>query len=322
MTKALEDKIENVKATKQVYIFDSKIYAYNALHKNTAVTQIFEDMMRDLVRLKKRGKIYIAYDVGHSDYREGQQAYYKGHRRVAIAKQSQEEQDAHKQFNVDYIKLIDLFKTLDVTVVAVNGVEADDLMSLVALKHPEDKVTILTADFDTLHSVVGTDNVRLYSGRNYKFFDHQYVVDNYGVSTRRAFTLLKAISSDKGDNLLAFRNMGPVKSQIVYDSLPDDPTDEDAINAIEVYIEANPRIKVHEEHVNEGRTTVESAFRSNMLVAATFTDTDKMTDIQRKEYAECFLYTRTSETFEEASIRLFGFPIMLSLQAKRVFNAK
>ena len=305
----------------RVYLFDTKLYAYNEIQRHGPITQIFNTIARDLISLKKRGKVYVTFDIGHSSFREGEQSYYKGHRRVAVAKKSQEKQDAHAQFNIDYLALVPLFRALDVTVVAVDGVEADDLMSLITLRHPEAEVVLMTADRDHLHSVVGTTNVKMYSAREHKWFDHDYVVEEYGVSTRRDFTILKAMAKDAGDNLMAFRNMGPIKAKKVFGSLPKGATDDDAIQALEGYLEDNPRVVIHELHIEEGRDTVRKAFLSNMEVGATFTDYTHMTKEQIAEYEESFNFIRDPEAdFEALCIELFGFPILLSEQAKRVYG--
>lgn len=307
----------------RVYVIDSKIYAYNCVQRRAPITSIFEDIVRDLLELKKRGKIYVAFDVGHSSFREGEQSYYKGHRRAEFKKKSKEEQDAHKQFNKDYLNLIPLFRALDVTVLAVKGVEADDLMSLIALEHQDEEVVLLTADRDHLHSVVGTNNVTMYSGREFMTFDHNYVVENYGTKTRTQFTHLKTILGDAGDNLKAFRNLGPVKAKKVFSELYDGKNDV-SLDDMEIYminyLEENPRIKIHEYHLKEGRDTVRKVLESNLKVAATFTDLSNMTAEQVEEYEYCLNFNQSKVDFEQECIKIFGFPIILSNTARRIYN--
>ena len=310
-----------------IYVFDSKLYAYNEVQRGSPISNIFNTVARDLMKLKKKGKIYVTFDIGKSSYRLAEQSYYKGDRRKAMAKKTEAEILEHAQFNEDYEKLVELFKLLNTTVIAVDGVEADDLVSLVALKHPTAKVTIMTADRDHLHSVVGQTNVRMYSGREQKYLTHNYVVKEYGCHTRRQFSVLKAIAGDDGDTLKAFRNMGPVKSKKVFTDIYEkyeDPTDGQIIEAIEEYLENNKRIKIHEYHIEEGRDTVEKVFKSNMRVGATFEDLSKMTEKQVEEYENCF-HTEPNEShqaFLDKCIELFGYPIVLNETAKRVYNVK
>jgi len=313
--------------SKYVYIFDSKLYAYNEIQRGSPLSSIFNTMAKDLFRSHKKGKIYVTFDIGKSSYRLAEESYYKGDRRKSLAKKSQEEIDQHTQFNLDYEKLVPLFRMLGVTVLAVKGVEADDLVSLVALRHPDSEVTIMTADRDHLHSVVGTDNVFMFSGRENKTFNHDYVVEEYGTATRKQFTLLKAIQGDDGDTLKAFRNIGPVKARKLFNTIIEkypEPSIEDIVNEIEQYMEKNTRIAIHEYHIEEGRTTVREVIESNFKVGATFEDLTKLTNSQIAEYNDCFLHPINTDyqAFLDKSMEVFGYPIMLDGTAKRVFNVR
>jgi 5'-3' exonuclease len=293
---------------------------------------MFDRLAGILMKLKKRGDIYVCFDIGHSSFREGEQSYYKGHRRSEMAKKSQAEQDEHAKFNSQYLSMIELFQLLPVHVLGVPGVEADDLASIVCLdfqKDPEVKVTLLTGDYDWFHMVVGTTNVRMYNFPDDSFIYSKNIIDTYGLSTRRQFSILKSIVGDKSDNIKFLRNLAKVKGQKVFEKIYEtynDPTDDQIIAIITDYIQDKPNIVLYEHHINDGRTTVEEAFRSNMKIADPFTTEDNMTEAQKLAFQECLSRSipkfTNSEDFNSKSIELFGCMMVLNDTSKKVFKVE
>jgi len=288
------------------------------------------EKIADLVyHLKKRGKVYVCFDIGHSDFREGEQSYYKGHRRSDMLKKSLEEQEAHKKFNDTYKKLPELFRLFNVNTVAIDGVEADDLASLIVeaeRKKSNTKITLITKDKDWYHMVVEYPNVRMFDGDSLHY--RQDVQEEYDMSTRREFSILKSLVGDKSDNIKFVENMAEGKGTKLFNKIRDKydlPSNDEVILETEKYVNSNPRFKIHKNHVQDGRTTVREAFESNMKIADPFTDFSHFNDNQIDEFTNSIAESKKEASVQDVfnkSIEILGYPVTLSEKAKQVYNVK
>ena len=154
-------------------------------------------------------------------------------------KLSEDDQEAHKQFNSDYLKLAGISDLLPVFNLKVQGVECDDMCSILAKRYENNEmyqVYLLTADMDWIHSVVGTNNVSIidvYNGGT--IIDHDYVVQTYNLDTRKKFTVLKSILGDKSDNIKFCNNIGPVKAKEIFNLIYtkyNDPSNDEMLEVI------------------------------------------------------------------------------------------
>lgn len=315
--------------SKHIYIVDTKLCAYYLIQRHRSITDIFNLLAQLLFKLKTRGEVYLCFDIGSSDFRLGEQSYYKGHRKAARAKKTVEEQLAHDMFNEDYVKLVKIFSLINVHILAVDGVEADDLASITAERFKDDKVTLITGDYDWLHMVVATDTTRMYNFPYDEFIYHNDIYARYGVTNRREFSILKSISGDKSDNIKFVRNLGPVKSKTLFDNIMGkygEPTNDEIIEMIEKVVDNNDNMSLYKHHIDDKRTTLRDAFLSNMKIADPFIVTDDLTDVQIEEYDKCLARVIPTSTkasdFAELSIELFGYPIDLYPKTKKVFTIK
>lgn len=96
--------------------------------------------------------------------------------------------------------LMCLLKTLPVSLMAFDGVEADDIIGYVAstLKAPDSAVRIMSTDKDFLQLV--NDRVTVWNPTQKKIFDRTLVETIYGISVQN-FGLYRAITGDKSDNI-------------------------------------------------------------------------------------------------------------------------
>lgn len=315
---------------RHIYIVDTKLLSYYLIQRGRSISDIFNKLAELLVDLKNKGDIYLCFDVGKSDFRLTEQSYYKGHRSAALAKKTIEEQLAHEKFNEDYLKLMTLFKMLGTKVVGIGGVEADDLASLIAKSFTNKsnvKVTLLTGDYDWLHMVIGTHNVRMYDFPKNDILYPKDIRAKYEVNSRRQFSVKKSIIGDKSDNIKFIRNLADIKGAQLYDQIYNkynNPTDDEIIDEIELFIEDKPQFRLYEQHIGDGRETIREAFLSNMKIADPFMTTDNLTEQQHEELQLAaatpiqIYYNR--ELFMNATIQAFGYPVILTEQAKKIYG--
>lgn len=95
------------------------------------------------------------------------------------------------------IRLVDYLKCLPVDLVAIDKIEADDVIGYIATRFPE-KVTILSTDQDYLQLV--SDDVSVYSPIKKTVYNPKQVLTEYGIPAHN-FLTHKVIVGDKGDNV-------------------------------------------------------------------------------------------------------------------------
>lgn len=95
------------------------------------------------------------------------------------------------------IRLVDYLKCLPVDLVAIDKIEADDVIGYLATRFPE-KVTILSTDQDYLQLV--SDDVSVYSPIKKTVYNPKQVLQEYGIPPHN-FLTHKVIVGDKGDNV-------------------------------------------------------------------------------------------------------------------------
>lgn len=317
---------------KHIYIIDSKLICYYLWQRGQSITNLF-NKIADLLIQHPKGEVYITFDVGKSSYRLGISPTYKAHRTKVKQNKTPEEQAADLKFQKDYISLIEVAKTLPVTVLAVQGVEADDLVGILTYKFqqdPNNEVYLVTSDMDYVNSVVGFNNTHIIDVFNFgALISHNDVVDKYNLHTRRQFNVWKSIHGDKSDNIKFIKGVAEVKAKEIFDTVYrefQDPTDSDIVEVIEHYLEDKPRLVIHPDHIAVGRETVEQAFNANMLLVDTFINTSLMTREQRDMFLLCMtdpkpLYGSHTLLFDKG-IELLGCPIVLNDNATKVFKVK
>jgi DNA polymerase-1 len=168
------------------------------------------------IRMVDPTKIVIVFDgVGGSNARRNLFPDYKANRNTSritnydIFSSKDEEQES---INNQIARLIQYLKCLPVTVVSIDGLEADDIIGYVATKfekHDEtQKVTIMSADKDFLQLV--SDKVSAYSPTKKKTYTPKDVMEEYGVSCYN-FINYKILLGDQSDNIPGISGLGPKK---------------------------------------------------------------------------------------------------------------
>ena len=168
------------------------------------------------IRMCDPTKIVIVFDgVGGSNARRNLFPDYKANRNVnrmtnySIFQSKAEEQES---INNQMERLIQYLKCLPVTVISIDGLEADDIIGYLANKFQAydetQQVTIMSADKDFLQLV--SPKVSLYSPTKKKVYAPKDVLEEYGVSSIN-FINYKILLGDSSDNVPGVTGLGPKK---------------------------------------------------------------------------------------------------------------
>ena len=179
------------------------------------------------IRMCDPTKVVIVFDgVGGSNARRNLFPAYKANRNVnrmtnyTIFQSKSEEQES---INNQMERLIQYLKCLPVTVVSIEGLEADDIIGYLAKKFQahEDtqKVTIMSADKDFLQLV--SDKVHCYSPTKKKVYQPKDVLEEFGVSSYN-FLNYKILMGDSSDNIPGITGLGPKKLLKLFPELNSD----------------------------------------------------------------------------------------------------
>tara|TARA_A100001201_G_scaffold129404_1_gene114784 strand:+ start:2669 stop:3724 length:1056 start_codon:yes stop_codon:yes gene_type:complete len=176
-----------------------------------------------LIRLIQPTSAYVVFDgAGASlnrrnllpEYKEG-----RGNNRITnfdIFENLEEEHDA----KVDQIvRLAQYLKCLPVKTVAIDKVEADDVISFIAkrmAKQYKSKVTIVSADRDFLQ--LASPNISIYRPIEKKFYNDQTVLEKFNVLAKN-FTIYKTLLGDKSDGIRGISGLGEIKFKKLFSHL-------------------------------------------------------------------------------------------------------
>ena len=212
------------------------------------------------IRMTDPTKVVIVFDgVGGSNARRNLFPDYKANRNVnrmtnySIFQSKAEEQES---INNQMERLIQYLKCLPVTVISIDGLEADDIIGYLAGKferHEEtSKVTIMSADKDFLQLV--SDKVEAYSPTKKKIYTPKDVLEEYGVSSVN-FINYKILLGDSSDNVPGVTGLGPKKLTKLYPELTG-----------ENYVTLESIIEKSAELINENKLYLSVVERSRQLM--------------------------------------------------------
>ena len=176
------------------------------------------------IRMCDPTKVVIVFDgVGGSNARRNLFPDYKANRNVnrmtnySIFSSKDEEQES---INNQMERLIQYLKCLPVTVISIDGLEADDIIGYLANKFQvydeTQQVTIMSADKDFLQLV--SSKVSVYSPTKKKVYTPKDVLEEYGVSSIN-FINYKILLGDSSDNVPGVTGLGPKKLTKLYPEL-------------------------------------------------------------------------------------------------------
>jgi DNA polymerase-1 len=123
---------------------------------------------------------------------------------------SKEEEDESVRNQIE--RLIQYLKCLPVSLISVDGLEADDIIGYLVDKFEKnsntEKITIMSADKDFLQLV--SKKTQIYSPTKKKIYQPKDVLEEYGISSNN-FLMQKILLGDKSDNIPGIVGLGPKK---------------------------------------------------------------------------------------------------------------
>ena len=168
------------------------------------------------IRMADPTKVVIVFDgVGGSSARRNLFPAYKANRNTSrmtnysiFSSKDEETESINNQIS----RLIQYLQCLPVTVISIDGLEADDIIGYLANKfqayEETARVTIMSADKDFLQLV--SDKIHCYSPTKKKIYTPKDVLEEFGVSSNN-FLNYKILMGDQSDNIPGITGLGPKK---------------------------------------------------------------------------------------------------------------
>jgi len=192
-------------------------------------------------------KVVIVFDgVGGSNNKRNLYPEYKANRNrsrmtnYSIFSTKEEESES---INNQMARLIQYLQCLPVSLIVVDGIEADDVIGYLVgkfEKYPATKeVHIMSADRDFLQLI--SNKVKVYSPVKKKIYKPQDVLEEYKVSCYN-FINYKILMGDDSDNLPGVNGLGPKKLLKLFPSLSLDTP----LSLSDIIIESEYKINEHE----------------------------------------------------------------------------
>lgn len=172
------------------------------------------------------GTIILCADKGSSSYRKEIYPEYKQNRKDKFKDQTEEEKQEFLEFLEDYEHALELASS-SYPLLRFQGVEADDIISIIAQALRNKKVWIVSSDKD-LDQLV-TPTVSRFSYITRKEITAENFEDTYGC-TPQEYISIKVLQGDAGDNVKGIEGIGPKRAASlireygsamdIYDALP------------------------------------------------------------------------------------------------------
>ena len=152
---------------------------------------------------KRRSKIY-------PDYKATRKVKKRLNRNVDWGTAPADEEESMKQ---QMGRLIEYLEQLPLTLVCIDGIEADDTIAYISQQLLTDSdIFIMSTDKDFLQLV--DDRVKVWSPTKKKLYTKNEVFDEYGIPSRNILTY-RILDGDKSDNITGIRGCG-IKSIVKY----------------------------------------------------------------------------------------------------------
>jgi len=168
------------------------------------------------IKMIEPTKVVIVFDgAGGSNAKRNLYPEYKANRnksRMTNYSIFSSKDEENESINNQMARLIQYLQCMPVSMICVDGIEADDVIGYLTNKlenfKTTKKVTIMSADKDFLQLV--SDKVQVYSPVKKKIYTPNDVLNEFGVSSNN-FIIYKTLMGDSSDNLPGVNGLGPKK---------------------------------------------------------------------------------------------------------------
>lgn len=198
------------------------------------------------IKMIEPTKVILVFDgAGGSNNKRNLYPEYKANRNknrmtnYSIFSTKDEETES---INNQMARLIQYLQCLPVSIICIDGIEADDTIGYLVGKFQKydatKEVTIMSADQDFLQLV--SDKVKVYSPTKKRIYKPKDVLEEYGVSCYN-FINYKILMGDSGDNLPGVNGLGPKKLLKLFPALVEDTP----LQLSDIVIESEYKINEH-----------------------------------------------------------------------------
>jgi DNA polymerase-1 len=239
------------------------------------------------IKMLQPTKVIIVFDgVGGSNARRNLFPDYKANRnanRMTNYSIFQSKEEESESINNQMQRLILYLKCLPVSVISIEGLEADDIIGYLTHKlesfSETQEINIMSADQDFLQLV--SNKTSAYSPTKKRIFKPKDVLAEYGVSATN-YINYKILLGDKSDNVPGVSGLGPIKlvklfpeltgeNKVTLESIIDKSAE--LINENKLYLSVVERR--HQLYINQQLMNLEGDFLSpdnRQLVKQAFTE--------------------------------------------------
>lgn len=256
------------------------------------------------IRQFQATRCIVVFDgTGGSSRRRKLYPDYKGNRKNKNSLNRYEEfkdlVDEQASMKIQFSRLVEYFDSLPLTVIAIDNIEADDVIAYVTKQYYNDidnQITIVSTDRDFLQLV--NDRTRVYSPVKKKLYTPQKIQEEFGLLTEN-YLLYRMMSGDASDNIPGISGVG-LKTLIKrFPQIVDTPmTFEDIVGTAEGEVENGSKLKIFQE-IAGNEDILERNFKLMQLDDVDISGHSKLTiqklmdevvsPINRKEFRRLFL---------------------------------
>lgn len=131
--------------------------------------------------------------------------------------------DEYASMTMQMHRLVEYLQCLPVTLISIDKVEADDIISYLAqgFASKGNKATIVSSDKDFLQIV--SDNIEVYSPIKKKMYGKKEVQEEMGMLPEN-YLVMKALLGDDSDNLSGIKGLGPKTLLKEFPTIVNDPS--------------------------------------------------------------------------------------------------
>lgn len=168
-----------------------------------------------LIRQMQPTQVYVVFDgEGSSQNRKNILPGYKSGRGITRITNWDVFENVEEEHDSKYgqiIRLIGYLKCLPIKMVAIDKVEADDIIAYLAdyyEREHDSRVFIVSSDQDYIQLV--TNNITLYRPIQKEYYTPKYIKENLDIPTEN-FILYKTLMGDSSDKVKGVKGLGKVK---------------------------------------------------------------------------------------------------------------
>lgn len=174
-------------------------------------------------------KVVIVFDgVGSSNPRRNLYPGYKANRdsnKITNYSLFSNKDEENESINNQMERLINYLYCLPITLIQIDGLEADDIIGYITNRfetlEDTNEITIMSSDRDFLQLV--SRKTKVYSPTKKKIYYEKDVKEEYGVSSNN-FINYKVLLGDSADNIPGIEKLGPKKVIKLFPELAEDKT--------------------------------------------------------------------------------------------------